>query len=397
MKIPDKLKGITGDFMYSMMGLIVMNGVIQLALYPFLSKQLGTDEFGVVLTLISLISIMGSTFGTAANYSRMVTRMKGQDSNGDYNIFLLLIAVLSVFVSIGGLMWLHKFSVIAEVGYLILMVVTVLRYYSDVEFRLNLNYKRFFIFYLLISIGYLAGIGLFFITHSWIIAMLCGECLAVGFVVVTGSIYKGNLFKRSEYFKDNMRSLLILSGTELIAAVILNADRLILQAIDGGTSVTIFYAATLIGKMVSLISTPLNGVIIGYLTKYEGGIKKSSFVKLCIGSIAGSFIINVLCFGVSFVFVRIMYAEIFDQVKPYLWFANLGQVFYFIANTLTVILLRFTDEKYQLIINILFLIVFVVIAIPMTLGFGLWGMAIALVAVNLIKILIIMAVGCAKI
>lgn len=61
MKIPDKLKGITGDFMYSMMGLIVMNGVIQLALYPFLSKQLGTDEFGVVLTLISLISIMGST------------------------------------------------------------------------------------------------------------------------------------------------------------------------------------------------------------------------------------------------------------------------------------------------------------------------------------------------
>ena len=38
MKIPDKLKGITGDFMYSMMGLIVMNGVIQLALYPFLSN-----------------------------------------------------------------------------------------------------------------------------------------------------------------------------------------------------------------------------------------------------------------------------------------------------------------------------------------------------------------------
>ena len=80
-----------------------------------------------------------------------------------------------------------------------------------------------------------------------------------------------------------------------------------------------------------------------------------------------------------------------------MWCANLGQVFYFIANTLTVILLRFTEEKYQLVINILFLIVFVVIAIPMTIALGLWGMAIALVVVNLIKILIIMAVGCAKI
>ena len=92
-----------------------------------------------------------------------------------------------------------------------------------------------------------------------------------------------------------------------------------------------------------------------------------------------------------------MYADIFDMVKPYLWFANLGQVFYFIANTLTVILLRFTDEKYQLVINIVFLIAFVIIAIPMTMVWNLWGMAIALVIVNLIKILMIMIVGCRKI
>lgn len=193
-----------------------------------------------------------------------------------------------------------------------------------------------------------------------------------------------------------MRSLMLLSGTELIAAVILNADRLILQAISGGVAVTIFYAATLVGKMVSLVSVPLNGVVIGHLAKYDGTIKKSTFVKLCLGSIAGSILINVVCYGVSYIFVRIMYADIFDMVKPYLWFANLGQVFYFIANTLTVILLRFTDEKYQLVINIVFLIAFVIIAIPMTMVWNLWGMAIALVIVNLIKILMIMIVGCRK-
>lgn len=144
MKIPDKLKSLTGDFMYSMMGLIVMNGVIQLVLYPFFNRQLGADQFGVVLTLISLVAIMGSTFGTAANYSRMVTSMKEHDSNGDYNIFLCMIAVLSVLVSAAGLLWLKQFSVIVWIGYLALMIFTVLRYYSDVEFRLNLNYKRYF-------------------------------------------------------------------------------------------------------------------------------------------------------------------------------------------------------------------------------------------------------------
>ena len=261
--------------MYSMLGLVVMNGVIQLVLYPFLSRQLGADEFGVVLTLISIVSIMGSTFGTAANYSRMVTHMKKQDSNSDYNIFLFGVAVVSVAVSIFGLVWLKKFSVWAEIGYLLLMIFTVLRYYSDVEFRLNLNYKRFFVFYLLISIGYLIGIGTFYILHSWMITMLIGECMAVLYVVFTGSIYKGAVFKRTEHFAANMKSVLILSGTELIAAVILNADRIILQAVDGGTSVTVFYAATLIGKMVSLISMPLNGVIIGHLSKYNGKLTHS--------------------------------------------------------------------------------------------------------------------------
>ena len=396
-KVASKLKGITGDFMYSMLGLVVMNGVIQLVLYPFLSKQLGADEFGVVLTLISIVSIMGSTFGTAANYSRMVTHMKKQDSNSDYNIFLLGVAVVSVAVSVFGLVWLKKFSVWAEVGYLLLMIFTVLRYYSDVEFRLNLNYKRFFIFYLLISVGYLIGIGTFYVLHSWMVTMLIGECMAVLYVVFTGSIYKGAVFKRTEHFAANMKSVLILSGTELIAAVILNADRIILQAVDGGTSVTVFYAATLIGKMVSLISMPLNGVIIGHLSKYNGKLKKSTFTKICLGSVVAGFIINVACVGVSYVFVAIMYKEIFSMVKPYLWLANLGQVFYFIANTLIVILLRFTDEKYQLVISIVFMISFIVLAIPMTIAMGLWGMAISLVIVNLLKILMIMLVGNLKI
>ena len=142
MKIPDKLKSLTGDFMYSMMGLIVMNGVIQLVLYPFFNRQLGADQFGVVLTLISLVAIMGSTFGTAANYSRMVTSMKEHDSNGDYNIFLCMIAVLSVLVSAAGLLWLKQFSVIVWIGYLALMIFTVLRYYSDVFFILSFDINR---------------------------------------------------------------------------------------------------------------------------------------------------------------------------------------------------------------------------------------------------------------
>lgn len=93
-----------------MLELIAMNGVIQLIPYPGFQRHLGTESFGQVLTLLSIISIMGSTFGTAANYSRMVAKTKKIECKGDYNIFLLIIAALCVPVSIAGLMWLGNFG-----------------------------------------------------------------------------------------------------------------------------------------------------------------------------------------------------------------------------------------------------------------------------------------------
>lgn len=393
MTIPGRIKGITGDFLYSMMGLVVMNGVIQLLLYPFLNRELGAEQFGSVLSLLSIVAIMGATFGTAANYSRMVSHTKGVEVRGDYNLFLAMVGGISLVVSAAGLLWLGMAGWYTFFGYYLLMGITVLRYYADVEFRLNLNYKRFFIYYLLISVGYVAGVVLFPLTKSWILTMLIGELLAVLYVIFRGRIFTAPLFQRSPNFKANMKSMVILSGTELIATLILNADRLLLQVFAGGVAVTVFYTATLIGKIISLISMPLNGVIMGHLANYKGRFSSAAFLKLCSGGVVLGLLMNAACVGVSYVFVKLMYADIFELVKPYFWLANLGQVFYFISNTLTVILLRFTEEKYQLYINLFYLAAFALLAIPMTAVWALWGMAWALVIVNLLKIAAIMAVG----
>lgn len=393
MTIRDRFKNITGDLLYSMMGLVVMNGVIQLLLYPFLNRQLGAERFGSVLSLLSIVAIMGATFGTAANYSRMVCHTKGKEVKGDYNLFLLMVAGISAVVSAVGLWWLGGGKWYYFVGYYLLVVITVVRYYADVEFRLNLNYKRFFIYYVLISAGYVAGILVYPLTDSWIAAMLLGELLAVLYVVFRGKLFSRPLFSKSVYFRDNLKSMVILSGTELIATLILNADRLMLQVFAGGVAVTVFYTATLIGKIISLISMPLNGVIMGHLAHYKGKFSAKTFMKICSASVVLGLVMNLACVGVSYVFVKVMYADIFEMVKPYFWLANLGQIFYFISNTLTVILLRFSEEKYQLYINIVYLIAFIVLAVPMTAVWKLWGMAWALVIVNLLKIVAIMVVG----
>ena len=70
-----------------------------------------------------------------------------------------------------------------------------------------------------------------------------------------------------------------------------------------------------------------------------------------------------------------MYANVFEAAKPYFLLANAGQIFYFISGSLMVVVLNFTKEKYQLYINIVYLIVFAVVVIPAILMFGLNGIA----------------------
>lgn len=393
MKLLGKVKGITGDLIYSVLGLVVMHGVIQLVLYPTMNGSLGAERFGTVLTLISFISIMSATFGTAANYSRMVSFQKGRYVLGDYNLFLLGVAALAIPVAIVGMWWLGGGSVLHYGLYILLMVVTIVRYYADVEFRLNINYKRFFVYYLLISIGYLVGICIFKVTGIWSVVLLIGEVSAVLYVVVKGHIFNTPLLASSKHIKDNFKSFAILSGTEIIATLVLHADRLLLQAMVDSTAVTVFYGATLIGKTISLISVPFNGVLIGHLARFKGKLKRSTYAGVCVGSVGLALIINVVATAVSYVFVALFYPDVYELAKEYFFIANLGQILYFISNTLTVVLLRFSEEKYQLYINVVYMIVFACVAIPMTYIWGIWGMALALIVVNVVKILTIMIVG----
>ncbi len=392
MKIFERLKGVSNALLYSIIGIVVMNGVLQFVVYPYLNIKLGPERFGTVLTLLSVVAIVSVSLGTGANYSRMLAYTRKEDSNGDYNRFLLYACLFSIAVSLGVAKWAVADGWSTVVGYCFLMAFSIVRYYADVEFRLRLNYKRYCIYYILIALGCLLGILIYPLSNSWALTILLGELAAVIFVKVVGNIFTGDL-TRSVYHSVNMKSWLQMAITQFVTISVLHMDRIMLQALCGGTSVTVFYAATLVGKMVALVSTPLNSVLIGYLSKYEGKFSGKTLWKICWCSIPLGLLINVVCTGGAYIFVRWMYGDIFEMVRPYLWLASAGQVFYFIAGTLMVVIMRFAGEKYQVYISVSYMILFLVLAIPMTMKWEIRGMAWALLIGNLLQIFLIAVVG----
>ena len=81
--VKDRIANLIIDFCYSSMSLIIMNIILQFIIYPYISDQVGETEFGIIITLISVVIMCATTFGSSLNYSRVVQHSEGKDSNSD--------------------------------------------------------------------------------------------------------------------------------------------------------------------------------------------------------------------------------------------------------------------------------------------------------------------------
>ncbi len=388
-----RLTSYSLDLTYSVAAVVCMHGMLQLVVYPYLSFKMGAAEFGIALSLLAVVSIMASTFGTGANYARVIASVRQKHDNGDYNVFLLVIAALSVPVAAVSLVCIDSFRPWAFAGFLLLMIVSILRYYGDVNFRLDVNFKGFFIYYVWIALGYLAGVGLYEITGSWLVIIVLGETTALLYVGWRGFIFKKPLFRKSRHFVENVKAMSLLSASNFIVAVILNVDKLLILKFVGALEVTVFFTATLIGKIVALLTVPLNGVVISHLARYQGGFTRKNFLFVIFAMLAAGIAIIAAGVGFSYLFIRVMYPDVFEAAKPYFFAGNAGQVFYFISGTLMVVVLRFTKEKYQLYMNVIYGVIFVCAVVPSVAYWGLPGIIYALLVVNVLRFIIAAGTG----
>ncbi len=368
-------KSILKDSMWSIAGIILMNVVAQFLIYPLWDKQLGSDAYGDILYLLSLMNIVAISLGTAVNYGRMCN--KGSDVKN--RSYLLILGGGTVVFGAAAILCHGLIALDLKTAgmFALLIGFTMWRFYADVEFRLSLNYKGYFLYYLLISVGYGIGALLFLKTGEWVLALLLGEILGVAFVLWKGRVLRPDGLPSKAEFLEISGVIAALFGSNLISNLIFNGDRLILKFFIGGTAVTTYYLASLIGKTAALVTTPLNSVLIGYLMRYEGNLKKRTVALLAGGSAAISLVGMLGCFVASVILLPLLYPAEYETVKPFLWLGNLAQIVYFVGNILTTVLLRFGKKQDQLYVNVLYGIAFVALCVPAAYWWGLWGFCIA--------------------
>ena len=385
------------DSFWTISALCILNVTIQFIIYPFLNHVLGAEQYGNTLFLISIINIVSVSIGISVNNRRMVASADSETQNAEYNLFLIIMSILLLPVS-AFLTVLFKMNMgaLQILLFWVLMCMTTWRYYADVEFRLKLNYKGYFAYYLFISIGYLLGMILFKATDEWTLILLPGETAGLIYVAWKGSIFKKAAISRRAV-KLFLEAVMYLIASQLLIQLVFNADRFVLKLLSGGVAVTVYYIASLMGKTRALLTTPLNSVIIGYLAKSRKEMTAGRWTRIVGMCIIAGGVILLVCVAASHIVIRILYPSEFDMAEPLFMLANLAQIVYFMTGILTTILLRYVEERQQLNITLAYVIAFAAIVLPVTWKYKLWGFAYAILVVNTFRFIYVFFVMFKKI
>ena len=389
-----RYKNQLGDSIWSIMGLVLMNLVAQVLMYPLLARIFGEAGYGDIQYLMAYINIITVSVGCAANYARMTSPAEERMSNnGDYNLFLLVISLLGLPFTVlvryfGGV----SMDLATTIAYYLLFVSMAFRYYADISYKLTLRYRRYFLYYLFIGVGYGIGAVLVWFTHIWPLAIVCGEVAGILYAYLADDTLRKNGLKPSPAIGRVLKVVLLLCVSEGVTNLIANVDRLLIKFFIGASAVAVWYLATLVGKTVSLVTTPLNGVLIGYLARYEGKLTKKMMSLITVVSLVCFAVLTAACVLGGFLVLILLYPDSLENVKPYLWVGSFSQVIFFVTNFVSVVLIRFAHKRYQIYINVAYAAVFFGLGIPM-IRMGLWQFAWAVVVANAVKWLVAILLG----
>ena len=387
-------KKMLSDSVWSIAGLVLMNVMLQFAVYPFWERCSGEAALGNILYLISLMNVFAVSMGVSVNYARLKKSATDNTSNTPYLIILgaatVVAALLGVAIAtFGGV----QMSALETVIFAAVVCSTMWRYYADVEYKLSLNYKSYFVYYLCISIGYAIGLGLFWLTELWTLTLLCGELFGLAFVLLRGKVLRPDQRVDGDGMKDALKLVMILLGSEMLSTLIFNADRILLKAILGEVAVTEYYLASLLGKTIALLTAPLTGVIVGYLSKYKGDLKAKGMNLISAVAVGAILLATTACTVGSYIIIPVLYPDQFAEVTKYFIMANLAQVTFFVGSVITVVLLRFANSRYQMYITAIYAVTFVCVCVPFALEWGLSGFCVGLALTCFARLLITVFLG----
>ncbi|MEG0392710.1 MAG: hypothetical protein RR626_08105 [Anaerovoracaceae bacterium] len=340
------------DLSFSFTSMVVPMIVLQLIIYPIVSRRISDDTYGLMITTFSMIMLVAGTFGTEFNNIRLLKEnsYKKEGLVGDFNFLLIgynIISIIVMFIIMRMLDYeLNLFSLVVIVLIAALMLINS---YAEVAFRLVLDYQKILMSKVMMAVGYLVGLGLFLLTRHWELIYFSSQfCTFIFFLWKTDLLHEG--FQRTKLLKETLKDATFLQVSGFLLRAINYADKLLLFPLLGGAGVSIYYTANLFGKIILEGLTPVNNVILSYLRRRETFSNQIFLLYTLVCSLVcavGYFV----CVLISRPVLTILFPQWVDSAMELVPVTTLSICVFAVSSLLLPFTLKFCNIMWQVLIN----------------------------------------------
>lgn len=367
--------------------------ILQLVALPVVGSILGGEQYGLVVTLISLFTIISLPFGNVLNNIRLLSdeEYKENKITGDFNMLLVASIIISSFLMVlGTIYYKETFSLTSLVLMVTISCLNLLREYLLVSFRLKLNYKKILINNLILGFGYLLGTYIFYLTGYWQSIFIFGSGISLYYIIRNSNLLKETFYTTKLFRKTTYKSLVLFCAS-FLKTLLSYADKLLLFPLLGPTAVSIYYTATILGKIISMMINPINGVILSYLTRMESiKINKFTYIIFII------FIIGTIgYFGtvlISQPLLSLLYPNWAEESMKLIYITTASAIIGVISSLVQPFNLRFNNISWQLIISGANVGVYIICTFVFYNLYGLMGFCIGILFANIFKLILMITI-----
>lgn len=386
-------KTIIYDVVLNLAAVVMPLALLQLLVYPQVAKHIAGQEYGLMLTIYSVWIMIPNSVGNVFNNIKLLRFPEYQKHGiqGDFPVLIsrwLSIILVIVFVAI----WFYygSFTITHIITGTFIGFLIFLNAYLSVWFRIELNYLSVLINSVCLSVGYLAGYIVFRMTGAWEWIFLLGYLFSCLFCVVKTPLLREPYQKTILYpaVKKDSVSLIIAS---VIGNLINCADKLVLYPLMGGMAVSVYYTATILGKITGMLTGPINSVALSYITRWDKN-KAGIFTKVLYAGLAICLLGYVVAILMARSVIGFLFPQWLEQVMEIIPLTTATVMLGVLTSILQPFVLKYCKLQWQTIISAVSSIVYFASALALWHYFGLKGFCVGTILGILVKLVLMITV-----
>ena len=389
-----RFKSISIDFMYNILASLILTGVSQVILYPFLAYRYTDAEYGTILTIIGVINTLIVAFGNTLNNVRLImaTDYDKRQCTGDFNILLAGTLAFVLIANFVICIVFFKVPIGVTLGICFFAVLGTIKSYYSVAFRLVLDFKKILFLNIVGAVGYLLGIGIVFLIPFWVIPFVLSEFLQIVYIFKNSNLQK-EPYKTTPLLKDSTIKYSILIVTGFFSTLITYLDRIIIYPLLGASAVSTYTVASYFGKALGILMTPIAGVLLGYYAQKNFKMSRKLFWTINLVTLFVGVLFMVFVVIVAPPITKLLYPTIFEKASPYIFAANLAATINVLCSLTQSSVLKFAPTWVQIVKEVAYGFVYVLCGYLLLNTYGLMGFCVAAIAANAIKLLVLYVIG----